>query len=1136
MRVSLMAAALALTCAVNAAAQSTGSISGWVTFGNPEPFVSAGGTKRVAVYTATAKPADAQLVRLVEIGSGNLNDYTISGLVPGTYYVRTVGDAFSIYADQWYPSMFVAVPGVRPQAVVVTAGATTTGINFVLFSYTGSITGTLTLATLPFTGEVTPPTVHVYNDDNVLVRSAQPTPGPGASPGAYGGPAAGGTFNWRVAGLITGRYYVRTSNPAQPTPNTGHVGPSAGWWVDELFDNHTCIAADCLPTRGTPISVSSGVDGAGGSTPSPVAIALDYGAVISGALPAPTFAGASGVDIYDSRGVHLPLRATIDAFSFGSSYFAGGLPAGTYFLKMRRDSSGKFPEALYKDMPCEGCAVTSGTPMTVGPGETKTGIDFIAPPKRAIRGTVRASGLTLAGVTVEAYGHNAALAGSVTTAADGTYTIDGLNPGAYYLRTVNAQGYVDELHDNVACPGCDPVAGSAVTVPAGADVTGIDFDLAPGTVVSGLVQSQFTSPASLTSLTGASVSIYTPSNVLAGRAVTDRTGRFTIALPAGTYYAISGAIPGHVRKLWMNGSCVSGICPFEGGTPIAVSGTPITNIDFALSQCSSPAIAPLTLATAAVGVPYRQTLGTTGSSLLPFAVSDGVLPPGLILQPPLGVITGTPTAAGRYTFTVDTDTCATTRTYTLDVPACTTSAPGAVSRAGGEPFLLPVTTTCASWTVSSNAPWISVEKIEPSAVLAVTSPYSGTTPRTGTVTIASTVVTVYQNGVSPQPPYGYLEAPAEGAVVAGSVAISGWALDDLAIQRIAIYRAPGAGEAAGEIYIGDATLVEGARPDVEAAFPQAPHNRRAGYGYLLLTNMLPDGGNGDFVLRVYADDIDGNRTLLGSRTIRAANAAATAPFGAIDTPAQGAAVSGRNYVNFGWALTPQPNLIPFDGSTIRVIVDGVDVGPVASYNLFRPDVASLFPDLANSGGPVGYRTIDTTALSEGLHSIAWVATDAAGQATGIGSRYFTVRNSAWTPSLKLGSRVTPPAVSRSEVIAADSSVPVPARIDGVELGRRAVSLEFLPLEAGGVRIAELRGQQRLELKLPPGDSACAARYEGYLSANGELRALPVGSSLDPAGVFYWQPGPAFRGSYRLLFVRASCTGGRERVPVTVSIR
>jgi hypothetical protein len=37
-------------------------------------------------------------------------------------------------------------------------------------------------------------------------------------------------------------------------------------------------------------------------------------------------------------------------------------------------------------------------------------------------------------------------------------------------------------------------------------------------------------------------------------------------------------------------------------------------------------------------------------------------------------------------------------------------------------------------------------------------------------------------------------------------------------------------------------------------------------------------------------------------------------------------ISGTDYVNFGWVVTPQPNIVPIDGSTIAIHIDGVAVG------------------------------------------------------------------------------------------------------------------------------------------------------------------------------------------------------------------
>ncbi len=160
---------------------------------------------------------------------------------------------------------------------------------------------------------------------------------------------------------------------------------------------------------------------------------------------------------------------------------------------------------------------------------------------------------------------------------------------------------------------------------------------------------------------------------------------------------------------------------------------------------------------------------------------------------------------------------------------------------------------------------------------------------------------------------------------------------------------------------------------------------------MVLTNMLPNQGNGTFDLHVFAIDFAGMSTNLGTRRIVAANSASAKPFGTIDTPGQGETVSGT-IVNFGWALTPQGKTITTNGSTIDVYVDGVFAGhPV--YNNNRADIAILFPGLSNSnGGAVGYFMLDTTTLLERPAYHHWVVTDSAGQTSGIGSRFFRVQN------------------------------------------------------------------------------------------------------------------------------------------------
>jgi hypothetical protein len=241
---------------------------------------------------------------------------------------------------------------------------------------------------------------------------------------------------------------------------------------------------------------------------------------------------------------------------------------------------------------------------------------------------------------------------------------------------------------------------------------------------------------------------------------------------------------------------------------------------------------------------------------------------------------------------------------------------------------------------------------------------------------------VFTNGTESTPPFGEFSTPQCGSTVSSSIPVTGWALDDVGVESVKIYRSQGQ----DLVYVGDAVFVEGARPDIEALYPSYPQNNRAGWGYMLLTNYLPDGTHSIFAK---ATDATGNTVTLGSKTISVDNAHAVKPFGALDTPLS----SGTSTLFKGWVLTPQPNTIPADGSTIQVWVDGVNLGH-AHYNYYRQDIAALFPGYNNSNNAGGFFEIDTAPYSNGVHTIQWTATDNAGNTDGIGSRYFTIQNSS----------------------------------------------------------------------------------------------------------------------------------------------
>ena len=461
-----------------------------------------------------------------------------------------------------------------------------------------------------------------------------------------------------------------------------------------------------------------------------------------------------------------------------------------------------------------------------------------------------------------------------------------------------------------------------------------------------------------------------------------------------------------------------------------------------------------------------------------------------------------------------------------------------------------------TWTATANAPWL------------VVSPASGSGPATvdvgvrylsglptfgpigGLITFSFTgaanleastevVLNLIPNGMSANS-FGTIDTPLNNTTgVTGAIPFTGWALDDVEVLRVMICRAAFGAEVApvdpncggtAQIFVGFAVFIDGARPDVAAAYPAFPVNTRGGWGFMVLTNTLPSQGNGTFVFHMWAQDRDGHTIVLGTRTMTCANASSILPFGAIDTPTQGGTASGASFVNFGWALTPQPKLIPLNGSTITVLVDGASLGTV-DYNHERPDIETLFPGFQNTAGTngaIGFRVINTTTMTNGLHTISWTVIDNQGAIEGIGSRFFTVSNGA-------GALTAAEGAASSRVIATAGVIAGTPHDDAPVLGRRGWDLEgsWRRYGVGRAGRAVIRGEEidRFELWL---GTQSGEHYTGYLRVGDGLAVLPVGSQLDAAtGAFTWAPGVGFVGTYDLVFVRWAGTRAVTRHEVRV---
>ena len=421
-----------------------------------------------------------------------------------------------------------------------------------------------------------------------------------------------------------------------------------------------------------------------------------------------------------------------------------------------------------------------------------------------------------------------------------------------------------------------------------------------------------------------------------------------------------------------------------------------------------------------------------------------------------------------------------------------------------------------TWTASSSAPWLVVSPASGTgaAILNISTQFASglAATQTGTVTVtysgasnASSTLSATLGLVAPPQaaiPFGSFDTPSNLASgIAGSIPVTGWALDDIEVTRVRIMRDAVAGEPAGQlVFVGNADLVEGARPDVQAQYLGMPRATRAGWGYLLLTNFLPNLGNGTFRLTAIAEDADGHTTVLGSKTITVANAASIEPFGAIDTPVQGGTASGT-LTNFGWVLSPAPRRAdPPAGGTVRIAIDGALIANVPSGWTSRSDLQQLFPLAQYPGLPnaLGVAAIDTTLMTNAVHTIAWIVTDHLGAASGIGSRYFTVSNDTTSSGTCTG-------------VGSDMMSPA-SRLQLPELRWRRgydAGTPLLPIEAdgGGRFTIEVEELERIELTL-------AAGATGHQRVAGELQALPTGARIDPlTGTFTWQPGVAFLGSF-----------------------
>jgi Putative Ig domain. len=139
-------------------------------------------------------------------------------------------------------------------------------------------------------------------------------------------------------------------------------------------------------------------------------------------------------------------------------------------------------------------------------------------------------------------------------------------------------------------------------------------------------------------------------------------------LPPGLALSLSGAITGTPT---MAGS-------FSFQVTVTDSNGREGARNFTLTVINDPDIVSGAPVDGTIGVPYSHTVTASGTGPFGFAVTAGALPGGLALDPDTGVIAGTPTAAGAYTFSVtvtNASAASIVATYEITIAAGTELAP-----------------------------------------------------------------------------------------------------------------------------------------------------------------------------------------------------------------------------------------------------------------------------------------------------------------------------------------------------------------------------------------------------------------------------------------------------------------------------
>jgi hypothetical protein len=227
---------------------------------------------------------------------------------------------------------------------------------------------------------------------------------------------------------------------------------------------------------------------------------------------------------------------------------------------------------------------------------------------------------------------------------------------------------------------------------------------------------------------------------------------------------------------------------------------------------------------------------------------------------------------------------------------------------------------------------------------------------------------------------GVVDHPDPTVTHSGVVLVKGWAYDPLSISRI-------------ELWVDDQyqhNVVMGLPfIDVIEAYPQYPglHHEKVGFQTGFLASRFPSGPH---TVELRAVLSNGQVHDFGRRTVQISNGDNQSPFGSVDQPDASGTYNGTGVIAVvGWAA---------DADGIQRVDVQLDGGNMMSamYGDARPDVGAAFPDFPAALFSGWIANLDTTRVTDGVHTLTITATDRLGMTKLIGRRMIQVLNSTAT--------------------------------------------------------------------------------------------------------------------------------------------